>query len=254
MKPRWTDGCGNPHVADLISARSEEFSKNLGELSQLLPIVESIEAGDSVVDDIDWRNSFIPALDAFTLMWAALNAKSTYMEIGSGNSTRFVKAALTHSDSNVRIVSIDPEPRESIDRLCDETIRSRLEDVDLAVFDALEPGDVLFIDNSHRSFMNSDVTVAMLDVLPRLKQGVLVGFHDIMLPYDYYDTWVPRAYNEQYLLGCYLLSNPNYFEIKFANHWIGRNALQVKPLEKIWSVLGSDVRDRLPSAFWGVKN
>lgn len=254
MKPRWADEVGNPHLARIISARKEVFERNLKELSALKPVVEEIVAGDSPVKGINWSMGYVPALDGLTLMRAALGSPSTYMEIGSGNSTRFVKAALTHAGSTVKIVSIDPEPRAEIDALCNRTIRSRLEDVDLGIFDMLERGDVLFIDNSHRSFMNSDVTVAMLDVLPRLKPGVLVGFHDILLPFDYPERWEQRAYNEQYLLGCQLLANPQYFDIQFANYWICRNRLHEEPLEGIWELLGAAVRDRAASAFWGVKN
>lgn len=61
-------------------------------------------------------------------------------------------------------------------------IRRPVENTDLFMFESLEAGDVVFVDNSHRSFMNSDVTVVMLDILPRLKPGVLVEFHDIFLP------------------------------------------------------------------------
>ena len=99
-------------------------------------------------------------------MWAAENAKSTYMEIGSGNSTMFAKAAILASGKNTRIVSIDPFPRTDIDTLCDDVKREPLEDLDISYFNQLVPGDTLFVDISHRSFMNSDVTTIMLDVLP----------------------------------------------------------------------------------------
>lgn len=63
------------------------------------------------------------------------------------------------------------------------------------MFESLEAGDVVFVDNSHRSFINLDATVVMLDILPRLKPGVLVELHDIFLPFDYFETWSNRAYN-----------------------------------------------------------
>lgn len=44
---------------------------------------------------------------------------------------------------------------------------------------------MVFVNNSHRPFMNSDVAVVMLYILPRLKPGVWVEFHDIFLPFDY---------------------------------------------------------------------
>ena len=249
MTPRWTDGVGNPHIDKIIRDNQSTYEKNLTEIANLDVIAEIVKDAEA----LNWRNGFVPAVDAFTLIWGALKAPKTYMEVGSGNSTMFVKAALSRVESDVKIVSIDPFPRKEVDQLCDEVIRSKLEDVDLTVFDRLEAGDVLFIDNSHRSFMNSDVTVSMLDVLPRLKPGVLVGFHDIMLPFDYPKSWSKRAYSEQYLVASYLLANPNYFDLQFANHWIVREKLHEAPLKAYWDALGDDVRDRFPSAFWGYK-
>jgi hypothetical protein len=254
FRPRWTDGEGNPHLARIISARRRQYVENLGHLAGLLPVVQSIERGEGSVEGIDWKNHFIPAVDALSLMWAATRAKTTFMEVGSGNSTLFAKAALEHFKSSVKIISIDPQPRVGIDRFCDEVIRRPLEDVDLSLFDRLQPGDTLFVDNSHRSFMNSDVTAFMLDVLPRLKPGVLVGIHDVFLPFDYFSHWSNRAYNEQYLLGCYLVANPQYFEIQLANYWIWKNGLHIDALQDIWAVLGADIRDRPSSAFWAIKN
>lgn len=254
FKPRWTDGEGNPHLARIISAQQQQYLENLGHLAGMFPVVECIQRGEGPVEGIDWKNHFIPAVDALSLMWAATRAKATYMEVGSGNSTLFAKAALEVFESGTSIVSIDPQPRVGIDRLCDEVIREPLENIDLTLFDRLEPGDTLFVDNSHRSFMNSDVTAFMLDVLPRLKPGVLVGIHDIFLPFDYLSHWSNRAYNEQYLLGCYLVANPQYLEIQLANYWIWKNRLHIDPLQDIWAVLGPDIRDRPSSAFWAIRN
>lgn len=251
--PRWTgDKTGNPHLAKIILKNKKTFQANLERLSAYEDVVKDIQKGKFKFD-IDWHNVMMPALDALTLMDAAVNATSTYMEIGSGNSTRFVKAALKTRKSKTKIISIDPCPRADIDTLCDKVIRSGVETVDLSMFDTLKKGDVLFIDNSHRSFMNSDVTVCMLDILPRLKKGVLVGIHDIFLPFDYFDTWSERGYNEQYLLASYLLANPDYFDMQFSNYWICQQKLHEKPLQNIWDILGDKVKNRPSSAFWGIK-
>lgn len=250
--PRWTERPGNPHVAPIIAGARDRYLANLHDMKRLQPVVERA-LGGGLPFAIDWRNHFIPALDGLSLMRAALAAGSTYLEIGSGNSTLFARAALLHENKATRIVSIDPMPRADIDAICDEVIRSPLEEVDLSLFDRLQPGDTLFVDNSHRSFMNSDVTVFMLDVLPRIPAGVLVGIHDIFLPYDYFDTWADRGYNEQYLLACYLLANPHYFELELANYWISSERLHHEPLQSVWSLLGNDIRDRRSSAFWGIK-
>jgi hypothetical protein len=54
------------------------------------------------------------------------------------------------------VTSIDPQPRAEVEALCDRAVRRPVETVDLALFDELEAGDILFVDNSHRSFMNSN--------------------------------------------------------------------------------------------------
>jgi hypothetical protein len=78
-----------------------------------------------------------------------------------------------------RIVSIDPHPHTVVDSLCDEVVRSRMEDVPRDFWDGIEQTDMLFVDNSHRSFPNSDVTVFFAEVLPALQPGTIWGLHDI---------------------------------------------------------------------------
>lgn len=251
FRPRWETG--NPHVEERIAAAAPRMTANLAELAGFMPVVEAIEARTHPdLSAIDWHNHMIPVVDALSLMWAATRAR-TYMEVGSGNSTLFVRAALRQAGADTRIVSIDPAPRAEVDAICDEVIRQPVENVDLSIFDRLEPGDTLFIDNSHRSFMNSDVTVCMTEVIPRLKPGVLVGIHDVFLPYDYPATWSQRGYNEQYLLAAMLLAGPGYFDIQLANHWLYRRKAHEAPLAAIWDRLGERARNRPPSAFWAVK-
>ena len=54
-----------------------------------------------------------------------------------------------------------------------------------SLFDELEAGDVLFIDSSHSVKTGSDVVRIYLELLPRLRPGVLVHIHDVFLPYAY---------------------------------------------------------------------
>lgn len=258
FRRRWGDETGHPELAQIISSAADRMQNNMAELAKLRPVVEAINAGTYPdLKAINWKNHMIPAFDALTLMWAGQRAERTYMEVGSGNSTLFVKAALNHAGNQTgkktKIISIDPQPRAEVDAICDEVIRRNVEAVDLTVFDQLQAGDTLFIDNSHRSFMNSDVTVCMLEIIPRLKPGVLVGIHDICLPFDYIANWSDRGYNEQYLLASYLLANPHYFSIQFANYWITHHQHHHQPLADIWGILGEPIRDRLSSAFWMIK-
>lgn len=115
---------------------------------------------------------------------------------------------------------MDPQPRAEIDSICDEVIRSRVEEVDPSVFRVLGQGDVLFVDNSHRVFMNSDATAVFLDILPTLPAGVFVHFHDIFLPADYPPEIRLRYYSEQYLLAAYLLGGRGTIDIVLPNAFI----------------------------------
>jgi hypothetical protein len=146
-----------------------------------------------------------------------------FVEVGSGVSTKFARRAVTFYDLPTRLTSIDPQPRNEIDQICDEVIRQPLERCDLAMFEALEPGDVFFLDSSHRSFQGSDVTVFFLEILPRLKSGVIVHVHDVYLPYDYISGHIHRLWNEQYLLASALLFGPDRFEILFPAWFVGRD-------------------------------
>ena len=149
-----------------------------------------------------WRNPQMDMFDSAALFWATAALRPrTFIEIGSGISTLFAHRGRVAAGTNTRIISIDPAPRASVDSVCDQVFRFGLESCDLTIFDALETGDVVFFDGSHRSFTNSDVTVFLLDVVPRLRAGVIIGIHDIHWPFDYSPFYLPWYWNEQYVLG-----------------------------------------------------
>lgn len=158
-----------------------------------------------------WNNGWLPSFDgALIYSFLAERRPSTYLEIGSGNSTKFARRAVRDHDLATRIVSIDPYPRAEIDALCDTVIRESIESVPMqTILDNLRTGDVVFIDNSHRSFQGSDVTLVFTELFPALPPGILFGVHDIFLPYDYPEISSEYFYNEQYLLFMYLLGNVN---------------------------------------------
>lgn len=166
----------------------------------------------------------MPALDGVALYGFLVTYKpKIYMEVGSGNSTKFARKAIADHNLDTIIVSIDPYPRAEINEICDEIIRKPVEEINLKIFDRLHKNDILYIDNSHRIFMNSDATTVFLDVIPGLKSGVLVEIHDITLPYDYPTEWINRYYSEQYLLAAYVLANKNMFDIVLPNFFISHD-------------------------------
>lgn len=171
-----------------------------------------------------WLNGWYPPLDGMVLTHFLRSGNpARFVEIGSGVSTKFARRAVEMYGLRTHLTSIDPKPRNQIDTLCDTVIRQPLEDVDPAIFEALEPGDVLFLDSSHRSFQGSDVTVFFMEILPRVKPGVVIHIHDIYLPDDYISGHVHRLWNEQYLLATALLFGGDRFEILFPSWFAYRD-------------------------------
>lgn len=198
-----------------------------------------------------WECGWLSPLDLVVLYTLiAHHRPSVYIEVGSGCSTTFVRRAIDDGNLDTHVVSIDPEPRADIDRISDEIIRTPLEDTDLGLFDQLGPGDVVFIDGSHRSFPNSDATVAVLEVLPRLPVGVIVGFDDIYLPADYPAEWANRFYSEQYLLAAWLLGGGRGLELIAPDAFISEDPSLSAVLAPLWADPVFDGLGRDGNSFW----
>lgn len=198
-----------------------------------------------------WVNGWLPGLDGAALYAFVRDRKPTiYWEVGSGNSTRFVRQAISDGGLSTRIVSIDPSPRAEIDPLCDEIIRAPLEDVGAVLSSRMLSGDICFVDCSHRAFQNSDVVVAMLEILPALPADVLVGFHDIFLPDDYPPDWAERYYNEQYLLAMFLLGGHAGMEIVLPTWDASRRPELASIVAPIWVGAEFAEVERHGDAFW----
>jgi hypothetical protein len=195
-------------------------------------------------------------LDTLALYgFVATENPASYLEVGSGYSTKVVRRTIKDCNLRTKIVSIDPHPRAEVDSLCDEIVRQPLEKCDLKRFDDLLAGDVLFMDGSHRAFMNSDVTVLFLEILPRLKSGVLVHLHDIFLPLDYPPYWEYRYYphrywSEQYLLAASLLAGQSAYDIVLPNHYISITQGLAAMLNGFWSDPRLTGVSRGGTSFW----
>lgn len=182
-----------------------------------------------------WNNGFLPGLDIIAIYTMITEYRpKKYIEIGSGNSTKVVYKAKTEQNLDIDIISIDPMPRANIDMLADKVIRKPFESIDFSVLDDLNENDVLFIDNSHRILPNSDSMVFFLEVLPRLKKGVIVHLHDIYLPYDYPQFMCDRFYSEQYGLAMYLLANPKKYYTLLPNYFISEDKELSELISPVW--------------------
>ena len=84
------------------------------------------------------------------------------------------------------LICIEPFPRKFLREGFPglrSLIEKKVQDIDLEFFLQLESGDILFIDSSHTVKIGSDVNYLFLEVLPRLRPGVIVHVHDIFLPF-----------------------------------------------------------------------
>ena len=221
-------GAGRPshsRLLTLIESGRETYAAQFAAIAEIQADFSDIAwSGHYDSSEPFWLNGWFPPLDGMILtsMLRQTNP-SRFVEVGSGVSTKFARRAVERYGLRTKLISIDPQPRNEIDALCDQVLRKPLETCDPAMFDVLDPGDVFFLDSSHRDFQGSDVTAFFLDILPRLKPGVLVQIHDIYLPDDYIGGHVERLWNEQYLLGAALLFGSGAFEILFPSWYAGQD-------------------------------
>ena len=169
-------------------------------------------------------NTFFGLPDAFTLSGILRKEKPRrIIEVGSGFSTAVILDTLTHTREFPAVTLIEPHPKRvnsllsSDDKSSVNILVNRIQEIPLSVFDQLDEQDVLFIDSSHVAKIGSDVTFIVLRILPRLKPGVLVHFHDIFYPFSYWANWIRegRAWNESLFLRAFLLGNPSFKVVAF---------------------------------------
>ena len=176
-------------------------------------------------------NPSVPPVDAEILYCMIRQAKPRRMiEIGSGNSTLLAAHAVRRNEAEpgghrCELVAIEPYPGDVLRRGVpglSRLIAAPAQRVPLAEFEALGADDILFIDSSHVLKIGSDVQREYLEILPRLRPGVLVHIHDIQFPFEYPKNLVldsRRFWNEQYLLQAFLAFN-SAFEVLWASNYM----------------------------------
>jgi hypothetical protein len=146
------------------------------------------------------------------------------IEVGSGWSSLVLGQAAA-KNNNSALICIDPFLSDFVRKGfpgLQSSIEKKVQDIDLEFFSQLGSGDVLFIDSSHTVKIGGDVNYLFLEVLPRLRPGVIVHVHDIFLPFEYRRDWVLdefRFWSEQYLLQAFLTFNSE-FEVLLANSYL----------------------------------
>ncbi|MFS0555847.1 class I SAM-dependent methyltransferase [Brevibacillus sp. 179-C9.3 HS] len=184
----------------------------------------SIELGSTPLR-YRYGNQSLSAGDAIGLhcMLRILKPKRM-IEVGSGfTSAVTLDTNEYYLDNQIKLTFIEPYPKllKSILKETDKIhlIESGLQEVPLEVFDQLESGDILFIDSTHVSKIDSDVNFLFFEIMPRLKEGVYIHLHDIFYPFEYPKQWIHDGviWNELYLLRAFLQNNSNYSIVFFQN-------------------------------------
>ena len=150
------------------------------------------------------------------------------IEVGSGYSSCVILDTNELFFNNaISCTFIDPYPEllhsliKDSDKDRIEIIPKKLQDVEINKFSELSAGDILFIDSTHVSKINSDVNCIFFKILPYINSGVYIHFHDVFYPFEYPKKWIYEgiAWNEDYILRAFLQYN-NAFKIIFFNTFL----------------------------------
>lgn len=180
---------------------------------------------------------------------------NTVMEIGSGNSTLLSAEAILRNSretgNSANLIAIEPYPNRILEKGVPgltRLIKAPVQEVPLSEFERLQENDILFIDSSHVLKAASDVQYEYLEIVPRLKKGVIVQFHDIFLPFSYPKSWLVdelRFWNEQYILQA-LLSFNRSFAVLWAGSYMNRT--HPEALNRAFRSYSSNIG--IPGSFW----
>jgi predicted O-methyltransferase YrrM len=150
------------------------------------------------------------------------------VEIGSGySSCAMLDVNELFFENSIACTFIEPYPQLLRDLIKDSDhqririLAQKVQAADIEVFRELTASDILFIDSSHVVKTGSDVNYILFKILPLLREGVYIHFHDIFYPFEYPPEWVyeGRAWNEAYVLRAFMQYN-RAFEIQFFNSYL----------------------------------
>lgn len=195
------------------------------------------------------RNGAYESVDA-ELLYAIVRrfAPARVVELGSGYSTLIVREALSRGGVSApgRVLQTYDPYRSDLLPPDAAVIPMRAQDVPEEAVQALDAGDILFVDTFHTVKVGGDVNRIVLDLLPLVRPGVIVHFHDIFLPYPYSRGHLESAHfwAEQYLVQAFLIGNDNWEVL------VGAQALARYHPGRLASVVPSFGPGVSPGAFW----
>ena len=202
-----------------VDLRETEQLSLLGELAKFYPDIP-FRSGPTPGLRYHYENQSYEYSDGIMLHCMLRHLKpKRLIEIGSGYSSCVtLDTNDLFLDGSLETTFIEPYPDllmsliSDADRSRVTIIPKRLQEVDLAVFSRLGAGDILFIDSTHVSKIDSDVNRLFFEILPALAPGVVIHVHDIFYPFEYPKEWIRfgRAWNEMYVLRAFLQFNSSF--------------------------------------------
>jgi hypothetical protein len=209
-----------------ITIDFESFRKRFAEFQEVVTRLDLPET-ETPRRRYFFQNPAFSYGDAVTYSWILSKTRpAQVIEVGSGYSSCLLLDLRDLLNlSEMKISFIEPYPELLLRLLRDENpsycriIAKSVQEIDTSVFEALEADDILFIDSTHVSKIDSDVNHHLFRILPCLRSGVLIHFHDIFYPFEYPQEWIfeeNRSWNENYILRAFLMYNQEY-EIIFFN-------------------------------------
>jgi predicted O-methyltransferase YrrM len=188
-----------------------------------------------------YQNAWFKRADA-TILYSVLRHynPSTIIEVGSGYSSAIMMDVNDLFLGNkVHLTFIEPDPTRLFSLLGQAEqyalLEKQVQDVPLEMFRNLSSNDILFVDSSHVVKAGSDVAHLLFNVLPELRPGVIVHFHDIPWPFEYPLEWFHRgsAWNEAYFLRGFLQYN-QAFEIVYFNSFMTERHTELLQKKMPW--------------------
>ena len=201
-----------------INFNIENQIKNLKQLDYKKELENLNLKNNSPNFNFNIDNNFFEAGDAeIYYQMIRYHKPKKIIEIGSGQSSLIAMEAINNNKQIDNFITeltcIEPFENKWLEKNDIRVIRKKVEEVDTDIFTDLNKGDILFIDSSHVIKPQGDIVKIFLEILPKLKSGVIIHIHDIFSPRDYLENWLKienRFFNEQYLLEGMLDNSSRY--------------------------------------------
>ena len=138
-------------------------------------------------------------------------------QIGCGVSTAVCLLAAEYAGYSPQVICVEPYPTpylvQEAARGSITLVKEMAQALDFSMIEALGADILFFVDSTHALGPAGEVSRIVLEMLPRLKTGAYVHFHDITFPYDYSRHVLDSALffqHESVLLHAFLAFNSRF--------------------------------------------